>query len=69
MASTKSGLAELEMVVHQDNERHRAILASLTGDIDDACWLPRELIEIEYTAPDRADVTMPQWLAENRKLV
>jgi hypothetical protein len=69
MPSTKSDLVELEMVIHQDNDRHRAIFASTTGDIDDAVWLPRDLIEVEMTGPSRANIVMPQWLSENRRLV
>lgn len=69
MPSTRSDLYETEMVIHQDRDGQRAILASTTGDVDDAVWLPRAEVEVEYTAPGRANVCMPQWLAENRRIV
>lgn len=47
----------------------RSILASTTGEFEDAVVLPLSLIEVEPTKGNMVMVTMPQWLAEDRGLV
>lgn len=57
-----STLVDLEMVIHVKTER--AVLASDTGDKEDAVWLPLSQIEI-----DGETITMPEWLAEEKGLI
>lgn len=68
MASKSEEPVEINMVIHQDRPGERAILASTSGDPDDAVWLPRS--QIEYDDPREAGavttIMMPQWLAEER---
>lgn len=62
----KSDVIDLKGVIHHSTER--AILFSLTGDRDDAVWLPKSQIEIdESTKP--VVVTLPEWLAIDQELV
>ncbi len=52
--------------------KEKAIQFTATGDKADAVWLPLSLIEVQERpmgGPHRIIVTLPQWLAEDRKLV
>ena len=66
-AAFKSDLVDLELAFH--SESHRAILVSTDGEIDGRVWLPKSQIEFEQLPRDRVSVTLPQWLAEERRLV
>ncbi len=67
MPSARSPLVDIEVELRLDDPRKAAILVSADGETD--CWLPRSLIEYEVTSPGHATVTLPQWLAETRKLI
>lgn len=68
MGVQKSDLCDLEGVVHE--ERESSILFSVTGERREAVWLPKSQIEVEGPDPSgKATVTLPQWLAEDRRLV
>lgn len=49
----------------------RALLASDTGSNKDAVWLPLSQIEVDGTPVEGtyAEISMPQWLAEEKGLV
>lgn len=62
-------LIDLLLHVHQDTRA--AWLVSLTGDRDGAVWLPKSQVEVQPRPnhPPLADVTLPEWLAIERRLV
>jgi hypothetical protein len=62
----KSDLLDLDMQIHV--ETGKAVLASTSGEKDQAVWLPLSQIEIERKG-DLAVVTMPEWLAVDKELV
>lgn len=55
----------LDTTVEIHAETERAILASQDGDEGSAVWLPLAQIEIGRRRGAVADVSIPQWLAEN----
>ena len=55
----------LDTTVEIHAETERAILASQDGDEGNAVWLPLAQIEIGRRRGHFADVSIPQWLAEN----
>lgn len=63
----RSDLVDLEVQIH--GETDHAVKISLDGDRAKAVWVPRSQIEIERTSGKFATVTMPEWLAADRKLV
>ncbi len=68
MGAEKAELADIEGVVHETREA--SLLFSTTGERSDAVWLPLSLVEVQVSvATSRGTVTMPQWLAEDRRLV
>lgn len=69
MSPSRNPLADVDMKVWIDDPARSAILAGATDDREDAVWLPRSKIEVEYTNESMAIVTMPQWMAEERGLV
>lgn len=62
-------LVDLLLYVHQGTDR--AWLVSLTGHSDSGVWLPKAEVEVERRAGERelADITIPEWLAIERRLV
>lgn len=75
----KSDLVNVEVVIISDDPRKAAICVNDGSEIKDVrgqvvgprwIWLPRSQIEVEMK-PDgkHATVTMPEWLAIEKKLV
>lgn len=62
-----SDLTDLTLQLHV--ETAKAILVSDDGDPDNAVWLPKSQIEFEKKKGNLVEVTMPQWLAEEKELV
>ena len=69
---TRSDLVDLTLTIHHETDA--AILASDDGVEKTARWLPKSQVEIERFGPERpgeyeAIVTMPMWLATEKKLI
>lgn len=62
-----SGHVELELHIHHTGDRF--IVASDDGDREHAVTLPLSQIEVAPRRGAVAEVSMPQWLAEERGLV
>lgn len=68
MPSTDHEPLTLTLFLHK--ERDDWIVVSDDGERCNACTLPKNRIEIEYTdKPNIIEVTMPEWLALDRELV
>ncbi len=63
----KSDLTDILMKVHHRTDM--GILASTDGDQRNAVWLPLSKIELEEKGKGIVNVTLPQWLAEQKELV
>ena len=67
----KSDILDLRMIVHGQTDR--AIRVSEDGDVTKAVWLPLSQVEVAPASTEngvrRVDVQIPQWLAEERRLV
>lgn len=64
---TRSTLVDVTVQVHHQTDRW--ILVSDDGDVKRAVWLPLSQIEIEIIRDDTAEVTMPEWLAQEKGLI
>ncbi len=64
---SRSDLVDLTLQLHADTSR--AILVSDDGDSESGVWLPKSQIEFETKAGGIVEVTMPEWLAIERRLV
>ena len=66
---SKSELVDL--MVQKHVQTAKAILVSETGEEKDAVWLPLSQIEVEPAKgkPGVVVVTMPEWLAMDKKLI
>lgn len=60
-------LTDITVQLHQETQR--AILVSDDGDLEKAVWLPKSQVEFAEKAGGIAEVTLPEWLAIERKLV
>lgn len=60
-------LTDITVQIHVETER--AILVSSDGDIENAVWLPLSQIEFATKPGNIAEVTLPEWLAIERRLV
>lgn len=58
---------EVTMIIHRETEK--AWLASKTGDKNDAVWLPKSQIVIIEDEEDKMTMSIPSWLAVEKKLV
>lgn len=64
----KSGLIDIAGVIHHQTDK--AILFSDTAHREDAVWLPKSVVEIEYdNHKNFYTVTMPEQLAVDKGLV
>lgn len=66
---TRSTLVDVTVQIHHRPTNGRAILVSDDGDVKRAVWLPLSQIEIEIIRGDTAEVTMPEWLAQEKGLI
>lgn len=67
---SRSDLVDLTLHIHAETDLE--FLASNNGDIKNAHRLPRSQVEIERLKPsgsNEAIVTMPLWLATEKRLV
>jgi hypothetical protein len=69
---TRSDLVDLTLTIHASTDA--AILVSDDGVEKTATWLPKSQVEIERFGPERpgeyeAIVTIPVWLATERRLI
>ena len=62
-----SRLTDITVQLHQETER--AILVSDDGETDNAVWLPKSQVEIAHKPGGIVEVTLPEWLAIERRLV
>lgn len=61
-------LTDITVQLHQ--ETARAILVSDNGDLEKAVWLPKSQVEwVGKTGSEVIEVTLPEWLATERRLV
>ncbi len=58
---------DVEMLIVRQTDA--AIFATDTGDEADAIWLPKSQVTYEGEPGQTVQITMPQWLAEQRGLV
>lgn len=63
----RSDLVDIDVRVHARTTR--GILVSSTGSSDDAVWLPLSEVEVLDLPRGRVILTLPQGLAEDRRLV
>lgn len=71
MGKFDSDLVDVSVIVKAETDKAYKVWAGT--DKDEDVWLPKSQIEIEY-GPRRngsrvATVTMPQWLAHEKKLI
>lgn len=61
-------LTDISVQLHQETQR--AILVSDDGDLEKAVWLPKSQVEyVTKPGSDVIEVTLPEWLATERRLV
>ena len=60
----------VDLTLEQLHETPRAVLVT-PGGPDEAVWLAKSLIEVEPNAVNAGlvDVTLPEWLAQERGLI
>lgn len=58
-----------DVTVQLHYETDRAVLVSDDGDRDKAVWLPKAQIEIERKRNPIIEVTLPEWLAQDKGLI
>ena len=65
----RSNLLDIEVYVHARTAK--AIRVSPVGRVDDdrAVWLPLSQIEVKTRGQFLAEITLPEWLAEERGLL
>lgn len=63
----KSNLVDLSMQLH--HETAKAILVSDDGEREHAIWLAKSQIEFEHKKNGIVVVTMPEWVAVEKKLM
>ena len=63
----KKELTDLTVQVHA--ETAKAVLVSNDGDRDKAVWLPFSPIEIDTSNSNYLQITLPEWLAQDKGLI
>ncbi|MBI5940108.1 MAG: hypothetical protein HY859_06755 [Caulobacterales bacterium] len=58
-----------EITVRLIQQTERGILVNDSDDPDNAVWLPKSQVEFVEKGGDLIEVTLPEWLAIERKLV
>lgn len=59
-----------DMLLFKHKESEKAVLMSDTGKVADAVWLPKSQIEFgEARAGGSIEVTLPAWLAKEKRLI
>lgn len=62
-----SDLVDLTLQLHHETDK--AILVSDDGEQDNAVWVPKSQVEIERKKGGLVEVTMPEWLAQEKELI
>ena len=67
----KSDIFDIQVKIHHDSPQTKAILVSLDGDEKKAVWLPRSMIEYEYTnnRTGAAEISAPEWFLLDKGLI
>ena len=69
----KSDLVDLTMCLHHettpDDAEAGALLVSDDGDKAKAVWLPKSQVEVAPAPRGTVVVTMPEWLALDKRLI
>ena len=69
MAKKGEEVVDVEVLVQRDDPSRAAVLVKSTIT-DKGAWLPRSMIELEYTKGAwQATVTLPTWLAKEKELI
>ena len=68
MSSTKSDLTDLTLHLHQETDRALLVSDDPT-DVDRRVWLPKSQVEYEIKPGGIVELTLPEWLAIERRLV
>lgn len=63
----KSDLIDLTVYLHAETEK--AVRVSESGREEKSFWLPKSQIEIERKSGTVIEVTVPEWLAQNKRLI
>lgn len=65
----RSNLVDLSVYIHHETDK--ALLVSDNGNRDQAVWLPKSVVEIEgdYQVPSVIEITLPEYIAEERGLI
>ncbi len=67
MSSGKSNLVDLHVCLHHETEK--AYKVSLTGEDEDAVWVPKSVAEMERKGGDQYEMTIPEQTAIDKGLV
>lgn len=67
MSNGRSDLVDLTMQLHHETDK--AILVSDDGDVDRAVWLAKSVVEFEHKKGNLVEVTLPEWLAMEKRLI
>lgn len=67
MPRSEPEVIDITVVWHAETDK--AILVSDDGEKDGAQWLPKSQIEYEMITPSTAYVTLPVWLAREKRLI
>ena len=62
-------LVDVSLLLIVDKAMLKAIGCKQTEDDKDLIWLPRSQIEYAETAPGVIEVTLPMWLAHEKRLI
>jgi len=62
-----SGLVDISVQIHHRTER--AVLVSGDGNKDRTVWIPLSQCEVEDGPRGTATITMPEWLAIDKRLI
>ena len=66
---TRANLLLVDVTVQLHQETAKAILVSDDGDSANGVWLAKSLVEFVEKPGGLVEVTMPEWLAIERRLV
>lgn len=64
---SNSHIVDLTLQLHHETDR--AILVSDDGEEEQAVWLPLSQCEVNKLKGNVVEVTMPEWLAIDKKLI
>ena len=62
----KEKIVDISCTLHAKSER--AIFVSTDGYVENAVWLPLSQVEVSFFGTKEIIVTLPEWLAVEKKL-